>query len=258
MYKILNPICELDKPDSGKIVTPDTAYLIKDSHSFYCPDHDCKDPDRILVAARSKLGRYFFKHKPNCQHDIHPETLLHKLAVKWFEDKETIEIPSFTGENFKFNKQMVNFDKTQTKLEYRKLEKIIPDIIIVTESRLNIAIEIVVTSDIGDEKRKLIDEFNLPTIRIDLSSFYMSNQDQCRKDYSFVNSNLENLLIDIELKSWVIPPKLSDIENKLEFHKINERYITQSNSSPDKVGCLIAITTIGIAPIVWKLMKRIH
>lgn len=95
MEEYLNPIAEKNNPDSGQITTPKNAYPIRKESEFYCPDHDCLDPKRKLIPTKSKLGNYFFKHKPKCTHEIRPETLLHKLAVKWFETREEFEIPQF-------------------------------------------------------------------------------------------------------------------------------------------------------------------
>lgn len=206
MTEVLNPIAELERPDSGNLVTPSKASTLEEGIKYYCPDHDCKDPNRILILVKSKLGKYFFRHKPDFGHDIHPETLLHKLAIKWFEDCTDFEIPK----SGRIKQQIVEFDKTKTELEFRKLERIIPDVKLTTIKGLVFAIEIVVTSDIKTEKSKLIEEFKLPTLRIDLSDFYHRNKECCQTDYEFVKSNLDELLTDISLKSWVIAPNYSN------------------------------------------------
>ena len=41
MAEYLNPIAEKDNPDSGKIVRPENAYELKETHKFFCPDNDC-------------------------------------------------------------------------------------------------------------------------------------------------------------------------------------------------------------------------
>ena len=59
-------------------------------------------------------------------------------------------------------------DREKTELEYRRLERIIPDVKLTTIEGVEFAIEIVVTSDISEDKKKKIDKFNLPTLRISL------------------------------------------------------------------------------------------
>ena len=116
---ILNPIAEKGIPDSGDIMSPDAAYLIRDNNKFFCPDYNCKDTDRILIVKRSSKANCFFSHKPGCEHPIMPETLLHKSAVKWFAYQTKYETPVsnyFSGDSM----QMLNTEKT--KLEFQQLE----------------------------------------------------------------------------------------------------------------------------------------
>lgn len=155
MRTIVNPIAETGNPDSGNIVEPSQHLYLKKNQKFFCPDHDCKDPNRILILAKSKLNNYFFKHKPNFHHEIHPETLLHKSAIKWFEERENFQIPSFKETGAK----RLELDSTKTVLEFRKLERLIPDVRLTTEDGFVFAIEIVVTNDIKPEKAKLIEQF---------------------------------------------------------------------------------------------------
>jgi len=246
MEEYLNPIAERDSPDSGEIVTPKDAHPIRKEFDFYCPDHDCLDPERKLVPAKSKLGNYFFKHKPNRTHEIHPQTLLHKLAIKWFEGKKKFEIPSFEVGNKIANQQLLSIDSEQTELEYRRLERIIPDVKLTTNDGFPFAIEIVVTNDLSEDKIKLIEQFNLPTIRIDLTEFYEENTDKCRVDYDFVTANLDELLTDISLKSWAVLPKYSETEGKLE--------LTEKPKN-DNTGCLIGMATVGLIYLFNKLKK---
>lgn len=243
MTELLNPIAEIDAPDSGDIVSPSGARPLKNEHKFYCPDHDCKDPDRILILAKSKLDKYFFKHKPDFKHEIRPETLLHKLAVKWFENRPNYELPK----SGRIKQQTVELDSDKTRLEFRKLERIIPDVKLTTINGLTFAIEIVVTSDISSEKSKLIQEFNLPTVRVNLSAFYNLNQNQCRTDYDFVKENLDKLLSDITLKSWAIEPIDSALDT-LDLEEFKPTPIPTYNS--ENTGCLVALFTLGLI-VIW-------
>ncbi len=246
MEKYLNPIAERDSPDSGKFATPKDVYPIRKEFNFYCPDHNCLDPERKLFPAKSKLGNYFFKHNNNYGHDIRPETLLHKLSIKWFKGKGKFEIPSFQVENKVTNQQLVSIDSELTELEYRRLERIIPDVKLTTNNGFQFAIEIVVTSDLSEEKIKLIEQFNLPTIRIDLTKFYEENTDKCRVDYDFVTAKLDELLSDIRLKSWAVLPKYSETKGKLEL---------TGKPKTDNTGCLIGLVSVGLIYLFNKLKK---
>lgn len=249
MAEFLNPIAELDKADSGKIITPEEAYKVKDEQQFFCPDFDCKDPARILTPAISVKKNFFFRHKPNFKHDIRPETLLHKLAVKWFEEKTAFEIPSCNASSFRFSRQVLQLDPGKTECEYRKMKVVIPDVKCCALNGFVFAIEIFVTSDVSKDKQKLITEFGLPTVRIDLSSFYEGNRHQYRVDMKFINENLPGLLTDVNLKSWVISPNRESIEGKVELLLLEE------SASPTKelqkkdgsgTGCVLGFITLGL------------
>lgn len=227
--KYLNPVAEKDSADSGRIMTPEEAYPLRKDFQFFCPDHDCLDSERKLIPAKSKLGNLFFKHKPNYTHDIQPQTLLHKLAVKWFEKKEEFEIPRFELDDKIVKQQKISIDSERTKLEYRQLERIIPDVIMTTIDGFEFAIEVVVTSDINEDKRKLIEKFELPTVRIILSDFYNKEPHKCRTDYSYIHQSLDHLLTNPELKSWVIAPK--KIVDSISFEE----------KSTGNSGCLLGI-----------------
>ena len=244
MADFLNPIAEIDNPDSGKVVLPLQAYKLKDERKFYCPDYDCRDSERILIVKKSNKDNYFFSHRPECGHDIRPETLLHKLAIKWFVDKKEYELPSCKLEGRTLNKQLVAIDTSKTICEFRRLERIIPDVRLTTIKGFHFAIEIVVTNDISESKQKLIKEFNLPTIRIDLTGFYKENKAKCQVDFDFIQENLSVLLSDNNIKSWVIPPDYDSSKDTLEFVD------TSSNN-----GCLPVLMGIGIFILICRLLK---
>lgn len=240
MAGYLNPIAELNKPDSGELILPIQAFDKRDNSKFFCPDYDCKDTERILTVKKSNKGNYFFCHRPNCEHDIRPETLLHKLAIKWFIDKEQYEIP-FSNQ---IKRQFIELDKSKTVCEFRQLQRIIPDVILSTFNDFLFAIEIVVTSDIDENKAKLINEFHLPTIRVNLSNFYNQNKNSCQTDFEFIQEHLPKLMEDISLKSWVIPPDFESNKEKLEIY--------QSNAN---TGCMTILACLGLIVLINYLIK---
>ena len=238
MQEFLNPIAEQDRPDSGVLVTPRLAYEIKDYHKFYCPDYDCIDKGRNLIVKKSKNDNHFFSHKPGCGHDIRPETLLHKLAVQWFIGKNEYELPEYVFADKRLASQIVKLEPTKTECEFRKLKRIIPDVKLVTTNSFEFAIEIVVTNDISDSKAKLIEEFGLPTIRVNLIHFFNQNKSECRTNYDFIQKHLPTLLTDFKLKSWAIPPKLNDLLGKFE---VDDILIPVKPSTNANSGCMLIL-----------------
>src|SRR5688572_3870888 len=204
MSEYLNPVAEIHKIDSGELVSPEQG--LKHTQ-FFCPDYDCRDPDRILLLVISKNKNPFFRHRANFSHDIRPETLLHKSAIKWFVGKKSYEIPRHNSNGFSFAKQQIDLDDSKTICEFRKLRLIIPDVKLCMVNGFEFAVEIVVTNDLSDEKKKLIHQFDLPVLRVDLSEFYKKHRNECRSDLDFINQHLSSLMTDDSLKSWVIAPQ---------------------------------------------------
>ena len=242
----LNPIAEIETIDSGNIVTPDEARTLT-TNLFFCPDFDCKDPDRKLKLKKSKLSNNFFSHLPKYEHDIRPETLLHKLAIKWFENKASFEIPGYSFSTTRLKTQTLELDIKETILEYSQLKLVIPDVKLKTLSGFEFAIEIVVTNDVSDQKKRLIEQFNLPTLVIDLGEFYSSHPKECRVDKVFIQTHLDSLLTDKELKRWVLFPESSLNSSGLETEL--------KQTGADNIGCLILLPFIGIVSVINKLFN---
>lgn len=247
--KVLNPIAEIGAPDSGKVITPEMAATLPSTTKYFCPDHDCKDKERRLSFVNSKKRTKHFRHLPSFEHEIDPQTLLHKLAVKWFERRQSITVPAHREVSLAMASQVVHLREEETQCEYRKLERHIPDVRLVSSKGFEFAIEVVVTSDINEEKAKLIHQFGLPTIRIDLSKFYNSNQERCRTDYDFILENLDVLLDDIKNMNWVILPDLKELGEQLDVCQI-QIDPSPSPSAPkptsENTGCVLVILTLGL------------
>lgn len=96
--------------------------------------------------------------------------------------------------------QHVKIDRLRSECEFRNLKRTVPDVKLITIEAFEFAVEIVVTSDISDEKSKLIHEFKLQTIRIDLTEFYKANKKDCQESYEFFNCHLTDLLTKINSK----------------------------------------------------------
>lgn len=97
----------MQERDSGLIMEPNEE-IYKNKHlKLFCPDHDCKDPERRMFTKKSKNGKFFFSHYGDYRHDIRPETLLHKLAIAWFQEKTEDEIPGVKVKDQKIVQQLI-------------------------------------------------------------------------------------------------------------------------------------------------------
>jgi len=240
MAEFLNPIAEVGGVDSGDITTPFEASQMGKEHSFFCPDFDCSDPERRLILKVSKNKNPFFSHHSGYGHDIRPETLLHKLAIKWFKDRTDFEVPEGISGNRRIKKQTLNLDVNKTQLEY-SLKEIRPDVKLNTIGGFEFAIEIFVTNDISDLKKELLYQSGIPTLRIDLSDFYKLNKDKCREDKVFVEQHLDSLLNNINLKKWLVCPK--------EDYPIGDLLM---EAVPQNTGCMVILPFIGV---IWLLIE---
>ena len=227
--QLLNPVAELDRPDSGNIIIPDQAKL---GDKLFCPDYDCKDKERKLFLKHSSLGNAFFSHRPGFSHPIYGQTLLHKLAIEWFSGKTAFEIPSGIVHNVRRDKALLLLDSYKTELEFRQYQNVIPDVIVETLTGFRFAIEIVVTNDVSPEKTILLHESKLPTVCIDLTDFYHTYMEACRADIDFIKANLDTLLQDIALKRWVRSPSNENKENK------------KKDGAGE--GCLLSLVLLGV------------
>lgn len=236
----LNPVAEAGQVDSGILIKPESAYPLRDSQKFFCPDCDCTDPERILFPVRERDP--FFRHRGDYSHEIYPETLLHKSAIKWFIGKTEYEIPALKTSDYDLPCQVITLDPDKTVPEYRRLQNIIPDVKVCSVNGFDFAIEIVVTNDINDPKKKLIEQFGLPVIRVDLGFLFRTFPDQCRHDLDFITAKLPKLMTDPELKSWVLPPSYALLNGKVIVNKIEPK----PPSTDNDVGCLLAIVTLGL------------
>lgn len=230
--QFLNPVAELNEPDSGSMIKPAQA---KSGDTLFCPDSLCKDNERILILKHSKLGNPFFSHRPGFSHPIYPQTLLHKMAVKWFEGKTEFEIPAGTSLNKTFKTEIWKLDPAQTQLEFRLYQSVIPDVVAQTTSGFKFAIEIVVTNDVSSEKSLLLKEHSLPTVSIDLTDFYNANKESCRTDIDFVNANLDSLLKNLGRKRWIRLPTIDDKSSGIEW---KDKEVMSAD------GCLLSIALI--------------
>ena len=239
MDEILNPIAEREHPDSGLYCIPSEAKNFPNSH-FYCIDENCKDPRRRLFLKRSKLGTHFYSHYGNYQHEISPETLLHKLTIKSFEGLKEFELPSFKDDEGNYYPvQTIHIDSDKTVMEFRELRGIRPDVTITPLGGMQLAIEIFVTNRTKDKKIQRLEDHKLPTIEINLNDFYHLNRERCRTDITFIKENSPILVAELKRKNWLAKPKVDQIVDLVKGEDPAPA-ISRSTSSPGQ-GCLLIL-----------------
>jgi hypothetical protein len=235
--EILNPIAEREAPDSGLYCIPSEANHYPDSR-FYCIDENCKDPKRGLFLKKSNRGRYFFSHYGNYQHEISPETLLHKLTIKSFEGLKEFELPTFKDEEgYYYPVQTISIDPSKTALEFRELEGVRPDVTITSLGGMQLGIEIFVTNRTKEKKIQRLEGHKLPTLEINLEDFYRFNRERCKTDISFIKENALRLVCELKRKSWLATPKPDQIIGLLKGEELIPVVSPPSTSSPGE-GCL--------------------
>jgi hypothetical protein len=168
----------------------------------------CKSP---LVAKHGDFNEHHFSHKSksNCQ----GETLAHLKAKEIISKSKYLQFPD-AANNF----HKVNFDKVEVEnlindSEYRA------DLICHLKEKKYV-VEIVVTSEISQEKLNYLRENKIDTFKIDLrKSYYM-------EDYNKLPNNFHKIVLDIpDNKRWIFNNKISFLKNEYEeliasYHKL--------------------------------------
>ncbi|MBR5966009.1 MAG: hypothetical protein IK015_07860 [Treponema sp.] len=157
----------------------------------FCPG--CHQP---LVARQGDKNAHCFAHKSkgfDCEHGY--QSALHYMGKDVF-----LELQSFT---FKKNGVPVKYKIDSVVLE-KRLDEIIPDIIVNCDGRQFI-VEIFVTHAVDDEKKRKIRNMKISSIEINLSRFH---------DQMIDKETLKQELCNVDNFSWVYDADLDLIEQK--------------------------------------------
>jgi hypothetical protein len=251
MNEIRNPLGELDHFNSGKYVKPDQAKNFE-GHKFFCPDPKCLDEKRRLSYKVSKNGTPFFSHFPKYHHEINPETLLHKLTIKAFENLDKLEVPPFNDEygNY-YPSQVFLIDVDETVPEFRDLEGIRPDVALTSIHGMKLGIEIFVTSKTKEKKIQRIANHKLPTIEINLLEFYNLNRERCKTDIDFINQHAPQLIADPKRKIWLAQPCFQQTPGLVQSSPPTKTTpAPKSSTSSSGGGCLVILLVIPAGGVI--------
>lgn len=139
----------------------------------------CPSCGEKLIARKGKIKVHHFAHQGNSECEYGYQTAIHLAAKDIIANNSVI-------------------------LE-RRLDDIIPDIIINTSIGL-IIVEIYVTHKVDNEKKKKIENLGIPAIEIDLSKYKY-----------FKDEDLEILIIsEVKNKHWIYNQKVADAISKLK------------------------------------------
>lgn len=253
MSEIMNPLAELDRFGSGKYLTPEEAkgHL---GRKFFCPDPKCLDEQHRLIYKVSKNRRPFFSHYPDFQHEISPETLLHKLTIKKFDGLAEFEVPSFKDEQGNYYPaQVIRIDPGKTVMEFRDLLGIRPDVTITSVNGMTLAVEIFVTNKTKEKKIQRLNDHSLPTVEVNLNDFYIVNRNQCKTDIPFINENASILIAQIDRKKWLSSPQFGEIVDLAKGEESTPVQPQPASTSPGQ-GCLLALLLLPFDILVfWSL-----
>jgi hypothetical protein len=137
-------------------------------------------------------------------------------------------------------------DPSKTILEYRGLKSLRPDVYLTARNDFSFAVEIFVTRQTEDEKRKKINDLNIPAIEIDLSNFYIENKEKCRADVAFVRPNIDALISNLNLRQWLIEPR-ADQCGQLSFVDMPP---SKPTADPGNPGCMLVLIPLMMASVI--------
>ena len=205
--------------------TQNMIYALRDNQIVHISDVEsgincncrCSACDEPLIARKGSKVMHHFAHKStkNCEYGY--QTSLH-LAAKDIISKNMI----FSVPELYLSLKMCNrrelLEPAAVLTVYKvilekRLDTIIPDILLETNIG-KIIVEIYVTHEIDNEKKKKIKSLNIPTIEIDLSKF----------DREISPSDLEDTLVNgLDFKNWIYNGKRE--ESYKRFLEVTEKKI---------------------------------
>lgn len=150
-----------------------------------------------LIARKGTKVTHHFAHRSTIECEYGYQTSLHLAAKEIISENMQINIPALyltfpgTGRKMLLEDEQI-FNVFEVILE-KRINDIIPDILLVTDIG-KIIVEIFVTHQIDDEKKKKIKKLNIPTIEVDLSKF---EKNLTREELQ------EVLLTQTDKKRWI-------------------------------------------------------
>lgn len=176
-------------------------------NSYYCPA--CHEKLTLRTKGDKRRPHFAHKAKSNCSHGY--ETALHLMAKTIVEDAESFYLPELSFLRSDIRREIV-VEGQYVKFAHVELEKdlddIVPDVIgyvAIKGKEVPIAIEILVTHAVDQEKLERIKAKRLRTIEIDLSEY---------KENDLPRDKLEDIILNKSReKKWIYNPKTEKYDN---------------------------------------------
>lgn len=185
-----------------------------------CPD--CHQP-LIARMGEKRVAHFAHQGKTNCKGGL--ETIVHKICKEIIAENLVFTTPRFFYERELIPKKVVIVEEV---LLEKRLDNIVPDIIIKTENR-SLLIEIVVTHDVDIEKENKIRALNLAAIRINARDLVQNLFD--KGDFKMEDPEFrEELINGTQYKSWIFNPKGERLKDELINSKQEEQSLVVEGS----------------------------
>lgn len=211
------------------MIVQNMIYAIKDTRLVHISEVDsglkcecvCPACGEELIARKGSKMMHHFAHKSTIECEFGYQTSLHLAAKKIISEEKMIRVPDlyldFPGVG---KKELIDGERNIKVIDVileKKLDNIIPDILLVTETG-KIIVEIFVTHEIDTEKLEKIKRLDNPTIEINLSNLERNiTEDDLR----------EELINGIQNKIWIHNGKRREVYIKFlqqaVYRKVIER-----------------------------------
>lgn len=204
-----NPLAEVTSPDSLELIKAESPETENAGLTYFCPDPQCLDPERTLLLKRSTRGNKYFSHRAGFDHDIHPKTLLHKMALAEFKAMKKYRLPD--GLN---GKQWLEIDWAKSMVEFNGIHGDKPDVHLVDKDGFECLIEVTISYSVNDKKFETAKAMDLPLIELNLQRFFIENDENARNNIDSLQYHAPELVGDTSNAQWVfIPERLKSRKN---------------------------------------------
>lgn len=181
------------------------TYALKDGKTVHISEVEsglrceciCPACGERLIARKGTKVSHHFAHKSTVECEYGYQTSLHLAAKEIISEHKQIYLPALSlnilgsGKTILIEEARI-IQVSEVILE-KKINDIIPDILLITDVG-KLILEIYVTHEIDDEKKKKIKRLNIPTLEIDLSKL----------DRNIAKEELTEALIkETENKNWI-------------------------------------------------------
>ncbi|GCF76331.1 hypothetical protein BC2926_38720 [Bacillus cereus] len=185
----------------------------------------CPSCGHQLTARKGKKTSHHFAHNKGKECEYGLETTLHLAAKQILEKHKRITLPQvsvgYIGNIVISNSKEFIFDEVSLE---KRTGNIVPDVVLYVKG-VPLFVEITVTHEIDEKKRKKIEDLGISVLEIDLS----------KADRDLSIEELEKIIIDeTQGKRWIYNRKEEEVLQKLI--NIGEKVVLKSGSCPFERG----------------------